>query len=130
MNPINPMNANREALMKHFASVLRARAIGKEKAPSISEDIVRYLSRKELIEIVKKKHKGTIPKEYNLIELENIELVALIEDEVYVIAYVTQKWSENVPKKLNGKKVDTPVPPVKPKIEPKTDQPNSKPNKN
>ncbi|PHS65768.1 MAG: hypothetical protein COB12_06765 [Flavobacterium sp.] len=87
---------NNENLMKHFASVLRARALGTQKAPSISDKVAIYFSRKELIEIIKSRFGGTIPKEYNLIEMENQELISLIGDELFMISYMTGKWSKEI----------------------------------
>ncbi|WP_452225602.1 hypothetical protein [Lacinutrix chionoecetis] len=46
------------------------------------------------IEIIKKKFEGSIPKEYNLLEFENEELLTLIEDELFIISFVTEKWSK------------------------------------
>lgn len=101
------MKTNEEQLMKHFASVLRGRALGNLVAPSIDKKISQFFTRKELIEIIKKRFDGTIPKEHNLVELENEELVALIEDEMYIISYVTEAWS----KALSEKKA-SPVKPI------------------
>ena len=98
------MENNREHLMKYFANVLRGRALGKLKTPSIDTNVSRYFSRKQLIEIIKKRFEGNIPKTHNLIELENEELVALIEDDMYVIAYVTELWSQEL-RTSNTKKV-------------------------
>lgn len=105
------MKTETENLMKHFASVLRGRAMGTLVIPSISTSTLKYLSRKELIEMVKKRFDGTIPKEHNLVELENEELLNLIEDEMLVIAFITDKWSKE-PMKSNGTKVSTKVKPV------------------
>jgi hypothetical protein len=64
----------------------------------------RYFSRKELIDIIKKRFDGSIPKEHNLAEMENEELVALIEDEMYIISYVTETWTRE-PREANNKKL-------------------------
>lgn len=87
------METHKEQLMKHFASVLRGRALGKLKTPSIDPNVSRYFSRKQLIDIINKRFDGSIPKEHNLVEMENEELVALIEDEMYIISYVTETWT-------------------------------------
>ncbi len=100
------MESNKQKLMKHFASVLRNRALGKETEPAISKTIAYYLSRKELIEILKKKFDGSIPKTHNLVELENEELLELIGDELFIISYVTEKWSRE-PRQANTKKENT-----------------------
>lgn len=107
------METKREHLMKHFATVLRNRALGKETTPSISPTLTRYFSRKELIEIVKKRFEGNIPKTHNLVELENEELVSLIEDDMYVIAYVTELWSQELRKKAPKKTTPTQEKPEK-----------------
>ena len=101
------MEAQKENLMKHFASVLRGRALGKLKAPGIDIGIVRYFSRRELIEIVKKRFDGAVPKQYDLAELENEELLPLIGDEMFIISFVTEKWSRELSEQ---KEVQNPVP--------------------
>ena len=88
------METNKNNLMKHFASVLRNRALGKQQAPEISKTVAQFLSRKELIDIIKKKFDGTIPKEHNLLELENEELLELIGEEMFIISHITEKWSK------------------------------------
>lgn len=85
------MKTDTTNLMKHFATILRNRAVGRNDA-SLDHVILKYLSRKELIEIIREKFSGTIPKEYDLIELENKELLSIIEDDMYIIAYCTKKW--------------------------------------
>lgn len=94
------MEQNRNALMKYFSMVLRKRANGELRTiKDIGADLTKYFTRKELIEIITKKFKGTIPKEFNLIEMENEELLQVIGDEMYIISYVTEKWSlESQPK--------------------------------
>ncbi|WP_299223173.1 hypothetical protein [uncultured Psychroserpens sp.] len=93
------MKTNKEQLMKYFATVLRNRALGKETDSLMSKNLAFYFSRKELIEILKKKFNGTIPKEHNLVELENKELLELIGDELFIISYVTEKWSKEISEK-------------------------------
>ncbi|WP_299111940.1 hypothetical protein [uncultured Winogradskyella sp.] len=88
------MEDNKKQLMKHFATVLRNLALEKETESLISKNLVFYFSRKELIEILKKKFGGTIPKEHNLMEMENRELLELIDNELFIISYVTEKWSK------------------------------------
>ncbi|MFD2916865.1 hypothetical protein [Psychroserpens luteus] len=90
------MKTNKEQLMKHFATVLRNLALGKETESLMSKNLAFYFSRKELIEIIKKRFDGTIPKEHNLVELENKELLELIGNEMFIISYVTEKWSREV----------------------------------
>ncbi|MFV0571717.1 MAG: hypothetical protein ACK5M1_04690 [Xanthomarina gelatinilytica] len=112
------MENNTEHLMKHFASVLRGRALGKLKAPSIDPNVSRYFSRKQLIDIIKKRFDGSIPKEHNLAEMEKEELVALVGDEMYIISYVTESWSKELSEKKTPEK---PVPSTPKPEKPKTD---------
>ncbi|MFD2565923.1 hypothetical protein [Pseudotenacibaculum haliotis] len=107
------MKTDTQNLMKHFSSVLRTRANSKEATePSISKSISRFLSRKELIEIIKEKFSGSIPKEHNLVELENEQLLDIIGDDMYIIAYCTQKWCGESP--LIGSKKTEKKEPTKP----------------
>lgn len=116
------MENHREQLMKHFASVLHGRALGKLKAPSTDPNVSRYFSRKELINIIKKRFDGSIPKEYNLAEMENEELVALIGDEMYIISYVTEEWTREPLESSNKKTISKgKVEPEKPKADGKKD---------
>lgn len=92
------MKTNEQNLLKHFALILRNRANGNH-AP-ISTTLLKHFSRKELIEVIKKIHDGNIPKELDLILMENEELLAIIKDEMYIIAYITEKWSKEQPLKL------------------------------
>ena len=99
------MKTNKQQLMKHFATVLRNLALGKETNNLMSKNLVFYFTRKELIEILKKKFGGTIPKEYDLMEMENRELLELVDNELFIISYITEKWSRE-PKKEKTKKVE------------------------
>jgi len=86
-----------KALLKHFSSVLRRRALNESSINEpIDPVILRFLSRKELIEIIKNKFDNSIPKESNLVELENEELLTIIGDELYIIAHITQKWCKEL----------------------------------
>ncbi|MDG5490624.1 hypothetical protein [Psychroserpens sp. SPM9] len=93
------MKTSKQQLMKYFATVLRGRALGKQTDSLMGKNLAFYFSRRELIEILKKKFNGTIPKEHDLVELENKELLELIEDELFIISYVTEKWSKEIPEK-------------------------------
>jgi len=95
------MKTNEQLLLKHFAIVLRNRSNGKIDPMSLS--LIKYLSRKDLIEIIKKIHAGTIPKGLDLALMENQELLSIIKNEMYIIAFITNKWSEEQKaKKLLG----------------------------
>lgn len=87
------MEKNANNLMKHFASVLRNRALGKQTENLMSQNLAFYFARKELLEMITKWFDGTIPKEHNLMELEKKELLELVGDELFIISYVTEKWS-------------------------------------
>ena len=110
------MTQNEQALMKHFASVLRKKAMTDTPyCETISLELTRYLNRKELIAIIQEKYDGKIPKDIDLLSLENEELVAYIADELYVISYITRQWSETLKqnksvipeKEVTGKKEAT-----------------------
>jgi hypothetical protein len=89
------METNKKPLMKHFASVLRKRALATTQVKaSINPLILKFFTRKDLIQIILDKYDGTIPKTHNLVELENEELLAIIGDDMYIISYMTQKWCE------------------------------------
>jgi hypothetical protein len=86
------MEKQQEYLLKHFASVLRKLALGKEKEITPDTNVALCLTRKDLIQIVKKQFGGTIPKEHDLVEMEKVELFELIENEMLIISYMTGKW--------------------------------------
>lgn len=89
------METNKRPLMKHFASVLRKRALATtELNEAINPQILKFFTRKDLIQIIADKHDGTTPKEHNLVELENKELLAIISDDMYIISYITKKWCQ------------------------------------
>jgi len=92
------MESNQQqALMKHFASVLRKRALADTpEKETISHELTRFLTRKQLIAIIDEKYDGKVPKTIDLLSLENVELVMHIGDELYVISYITKQWSETL----------------------------------
>ncbi|HAQ69837.1 MAG TPA: hypothetical protein DCR48_02575 [Flavobacteriales bacterium] len=83
---------NTQELQKYFATVLRKRSKGEVKTESIDPSIIKFFTRKELINILTQKYDGKLPKEVNLIELENEDLLQLIEDELMILAYLLPKW--------------------------------------
>ncbi len=93
--------------MKHFASVLRSLALEKPVKATANKVVVNCFNRKELIEILKKRFEGSIPKQHNLMEMENEELFKLIGDEMYLISYMSEKWSLEVVNATSVKKVVT-----------------------
>lgn len=86
------MKQHNEALFKHFASVLKKRATGQELQPEVDKKLLQHLSRKQLIDILMSKWKQVIPKNLNLMELENSELLLLIGDELYILAHLSSLW--------------------------------------
>ncbi len=90
------MNQNKLALMKLFSLILKERSKAEAEYREINPDMVKFFSRKELIEIITKIFDGNVPQEHNLVELENDGLLKIIGDDLYIISYVTEKWSKEV----------------------------------
>lgn len=90
------MNQNKLPLMKLFSLVLKVRAKSDAEYREISPEMVKFFTRKELIEIITKIFDGNVPQEHNLVEMENDGLLNLIGDDLYIISYVTEKWSKEV----------------------------------
>lgn len=90
------MKENKLALMKLFSLILKDRAKSEPEFREISREMVRFFSRKELIEIITKIFDGKVPGEHNLVEMENEGLLKLIADDLYIISYVTEIWSKEV----------------------------------
>ncbi|MFC5044086.1 hypothetical protein ACFSTE_09255 [Aquimarina hainanensis] len=94
------MEIQKQQLVKLFSLILKKRASEDAvKTNEITPSLLKFFSRKELIAIIKYRFGGSIPKEHDLMEKENEELLNLIEDDMYIISYVTQKWCEEVAKK-------------------------------
>jgi hypothetical protein len=91
------MNSDKQKLMKHFSVILRTRSIAdKEPQNSINPAILKSLSRKDLIHIISDKYEGSIPKQYDLMGMENQELLKIIGDDMYIISHVTQAWCKEL----------------------------------
>ena len=90
------MNENKTALLKIFSTVLKDRVKSEPQYQSISTEMVKHFSRKELIEIITHNFEGEVPSEYNLVEMENNELLQLIGDDFKIISYVMSRWSKEV----------------------------------
>ena len=75
------MNENKTALLKIFSAVLKDRVKSEPQYQSISTEMVKHFSRKELIEIITHNFEGEVPSEFNLVEMENNELLQLIGDD-------------------------------------------------
>ena len=80
------------ALMKHFAGVLKQYALQKS-SPSISPSVLKYVTRKDLITIISDRYDREKPLE--LVALENEELLSMIDNEMYLIAYFSTLWSKD-----------------------------------
>ena len=91
------MNENKTALLKIFSTVLKDRVKSEPQYQSISTEMVKHFSRKELIEIITHNFEGEVPSEFNLVEMENNELLQLIGDDFKIISYVMSRWSKEVP---------------------------------
>lgn len=90
------MNENKTALLKIFSTVLKDRAKSEPQYQSISTEMVKHFSRKELIEIITHNFEDEVPSEFNLVEMENNELLQLIGDDFKIISYVMSRWSKEV----------------------------------
>lgn len=90
------MKENKLSLMKLFSLVLKTRAKEEKETKQISPDLLKYFSRKELVEIINHIYDGVIPDEYELVDMENSELLKVIGDDFSIISYVTNKWSKEV----------------------------------
>lgn len=88
------MNENKIALLKIFSLILKDRAKSEIQYQNISPEMLKFFSRKELIEIITHNCDGQFPQDYNLAEMENEELLQLIGDDFNIISYVMSKWSK------------------------------------
>lgn len=88
------MNENKIALLKIFSTILKDRAKSEIQYQDISPEMLKFFSRKELIEIITHNCDGQFPADYNLAEMENEELLQLIGDDFNIISYVMSKWSK------------------------------------
>ncbi len=90
------MDKQKLALMKLFSMVLKNRAKEEQETKQISPELLKHFSRKELIEIINHIYDGIIPDEYELVDMENADLLTVIGDDFSIISYVTNKWSKEV----------------------------------
>ena len=81
-----------QELQKYFASVLRKKSKGEAQAEYIDPSILKFFTRKELIAIINQKFNGKLPKEVNLVELENEDLLQLIGDDLFILSYLVPQW--------------------------------------
>lgn len=90
------MDREKCALMKLFSLMLKNRAKEGKPYKQISYDLLKFFSRKELIEIINHIYDGVIPEEYQLVDMENVDLLKVIDDDFSIISFVTNKWSKEV----------------------------------
>ena len=90
------MDREKCALMKLFSLMLKNRAKEGKPYKQISYDLLKFFSRKELIEIINHIYDGVIPEEYQLVDMENADLLKVIDDDFSIISFVTNKWSKEV----------------------------------
>ena len=81
-------------LLKYFASFFRNLAGGTESTTT-NPIVLRYVSRKDLIGVIKQHFDGTLPKDLNIAEMENQELLDIISSELAIIAFILSKWSQH-----------------------------------
>jgi len=83
------------SLLKIFSTVLRDRSKSEQQFQTITPEMVKFFTRKELIEIVTHNFNGNVS-QYNLVEMENEEILLLIGDDYRIISYVMSRWSKEV----------------------------------
>ncbi|MBB4807108.1 hypothetical protein HNP38_002412 [Chryseobacterium defluvii] len=83
------------SLLKIFSTVLRDRSKSEQQFQTITSEMVRFFTRKELIEIVTHNFNGNVS-QYNLVEMENEEILLLIGDDYRIISYVMSRWSKEI----------------------------------
>lgn len=97
------MENQRTELMKYFALSLKRRVKDEAETLTINPSLLRYFGRKELIEVIHYKSNGDSPQADELMEMENEELLQLIEDELYILAYITKQWCKELEEKKSLK---------------------------
>jgi len=83
------------ALLKIFSTVLKDRSKSEQQFQTITPEMVKFFTRKELIEIVTHNFNGNVS-QYNLVEMENEEILLLIGDDYRIISYVMSRWSKEI----------------------------------
>lgn len=88
------MDTNKQSLLKIFSVLLKKKALEKEplEAKTISPVLIKYFSRKELVEMISQTYEQQLPEGTNLLELENEEILGLIESDYQIIIYMCEKW--------------------------------------
>lgn len=101
---------NQQQLMKYFSLVLKRRATNAEPSQEIDTKVLNLLTRKDLVDIITYRYQGELPKDVNLVAMENEDLLQLIKDELYIITYMTQQWCTQLSKVRSSRPVHTPLP--------------------
>lgn len=83
------------SLLKIFSTVLKDRSKSEQQFQTITPEMVKFFTRKELIEIVTHNFNGNVS-QYNLVEMENEEILLLIGDDYRIISYIMSRWSKEV----------------------------------
>lgn len=83
------------SLLKIFSTVLKDRSKSEQQFQTITPEMVKFFTRKELIEIVTHNFNGNVS-QYNLLEMENEEILLLIGDDYRIISYVMSRWSKEI----------------------------------
>lgn len=83
------------SLLKIFSTVLRDRSKSEQQFQTITPEMVKFFTRKELIEIITHNFNGNVS-QYNLVEMENEEILLLIGDDYRIISYVMSRWSKEI----------------------------------
>lgn len=90
------MEKENKDLMKHFAVILRKRANDETTHNGVDPTILRYVNRRDIVEIIQHMYQGKLPKDLDLAMLENAELLKLIKDDLFLIAHIIQKWCREI----------------------------------
>lgn len=86
----------RASLLKQFSLILKNRSKD-ETYQKLTLSLGEYYSRKDLIDILKKKYGDYLPEELNLMECENKDLLSLIGDDMCLISHTTGVWASEKP---------------------------------
>lgn len=90
----------KKSLLKHFSLVLKKRVSAEKNFKhEINQGILRYLNRKDLIEVIADKYSESDYASLKLAELENEELLTLIGDDLFIVGYVVKKWCKELSEK-------------------------------
>lgn len=87
------MSTENKELMKLFASMLRKCAKSDtEMLPHVDPSILYFLSRKDIVDIIKGMYQEGIPGKPDLATLENKELLIYIPNDFFIISHILNQW--------------------------------------